>query len=317
MRAIPDTVPHKVFGWNAGALPQRPASEGGPLLALGARSLQLFRCSPTPSDTRAASTSTTKGNRLCTRTNRGAARALRINRATLVAMDVPAKMLAPADYPRTEPAIAADVPALHPPRKHTSPHRRLAHALIVAATRRGFVASSKALASLVRSREGSTFVAGATHRHASHVVIAAGVGWRFHRRRRRPGAVTPIRRTTAASRSTRCRSHVTRDERMISSRGRRHPAGGRDDGMSVRWAHDRVSVKGLIDAACRVILSVSAAHVAAAGGSSSSHTRRLATHRMVERCAGRDVRDRTLPATVLLAPLHREPRRRRDARRPD
>lgn len=251
--------------------PYTEASEGGPLLALGARSLQLFR--PFADAVRHESgldlNYKEAGSLHLARTEAQLAH-FESNRATLASMDVPAKMLAPADIRALEPAIAADVlGALHLPSQAHVSASALAHALIVAATRRGATLVEGTRVTRV-SREGSTLVAETTTGtlRTSHVVIAAGA-W--------AGAVpidgvvdrvpvTPIRGQLLHLKFDQMPiARVTWDERTYLVPW--------DDGTLLVGAtmedvgfdeHTTASgVKGLIDAACRVIPSASAAHVAA------------------------------------------------------
>ncbi|MFN7981152.1 MAG: FAD-dependent oxidoreductase, partial [Vicinamibacterales bacterium] len=119
--------------------PYTEASEGGPLLALGARSLQLFR--PFADAVRHESgldlSYWDAGSLHLARTETQLAH-FEANRTALAAMDVPATMLAAADIRALEPAITTDVLGglVLPSQAHISASA-LTHALIVAATRRG------------------------------------------------------------------------------------------------------------------------------------------------------------------------------------
>lgn len=251
--------------------PYTEAGEGGPLLALGARSLQQFRpfVDAVRAETDIDLNYKEAGSLHVARTDAALAH-FNSTRATLASMNVPASMLAPADIHALEPCIASDVLGglLLPTQAHVSAPA-LTRALVVAATRRGAtVVDGRRVTRIVRDGETSIVETTTGPLRASRVVMAAGAwagtvaidGVVDH------VPVKPIRgQLVHLQFDAMPLSRVTWDDRCYVIPW--------DDGTLLVGAtmedvgfdeHTTASgVKGLLEAVCRLVPSASTAHVAA------------------------------------------------------
>jgi len=252
--------------------PYTEASEGGPLLALGARSLQQFR--PFVDAVRADSDIDLNykeaGSLHVARTEAALAH-FESNRATLASMNVPASMLTPADILALEPSLTVDVLGglSLPSQAHVSAPA-LTRALIAAAARRGATVVEGSRATRI-TRDGATSVVETTTStlRAPYVVMAAGA-W--------AGIVTiegvvdrvpvtPVRGQLLHLQFGHAPlSRITWDDRcyLVPWDDGTLLVGATTEDVGFDEHTTAAGVKGLLDAVCRLVPSASTAHVASA-----------------------------------------------------
>ncbi len=252
--------------------PYTEASEGGPLLELGARSLKLFRAfaHDVARESGVDLNYTEAGSLHLARTESALAH-FEGSRATLASMQVPASLLTPADIRALEPAVTSEVlgALLLPSQAHVSAPA-LTRALVAAAAKRGATLIDNVRVTRV-TRGADAWSVGTTGStlHARTVVIAAGA-WAGGLSIDGVDGHVPVRPVRGQLLHLHFDhpplSHVTWDDRcyLVPWNDGTLLVGATMEDVGFEEQTTASGVKSLIEAVCRVIPAASSAHVASA-----------------------------------------------------